>query len=867
MDHHLLPADPLDSKLKIPCIAIEYNNGPFLTYPARLGLAWPVPDNAEQMIDSDIRFHLPRMSTSEQESFFQTWFFFGLLQIFLKDSYNVEDYVSVQAEGKFITTAKLLGRMGEAWIQQVQQGSKDKTLQYMNVVKCLKLVGYLLPSTNEDFDWRIKLSIASLCELFSSMAAPAFRSQGVKPPVLALQNLGVRLFEDDRRRRMLGAGWCPYDIAVAAERFTSVQTLYFLSRMKKLDAQRDHRRCQRDMCKWNQISKDEYKTLHVEHGCQCGDISAPLAEIEKSLFKRRIPLLKLKNISGPLDQFGVEIVEHSGKERYVAISHVWAYGLGNPSANALPRCQVARLGKMLAELPSAATQLESQSPPADNPSELTTTLPLSSKSGTDPQQSELYLWIDTLCCPVMPYESKILAIKLLVQTYWDAAFVLVLDGGLVACDSTTITTHEVFARIFTSAWLQRLWTLQEGVLAQDRLWFQFRDRPLNLKGLMTMTPPIPTLVVLQAFQLDMIEQYRIMSLSFLQNQPSPADVPKYNAMGQDLTALDKALRYRSCTVASDEALCICTLLGLPAEEIVGLPAEVDARMIQPWRLIARKYGGIPQRIIFLYSPRLKVKGMKWAPETLLRENAGVHLHSSLVRAFMWGDPELGKITESSGLLVKLPGFAVRPKELNDLPVRNPWKSLPRMSEERVFFKTQDGARYWIAAEKDISNPEEEFSLHDFVDGGKCHVILDITSRRMGVLGRVVNSSDEGRVLHFQIAKHVLVCNVRGPEELLQDKAEKVAYQLRKEPLTVRLATMESEGDTTSTEYLDAIEGLKERLNEVCAEETEDVSLREAIAKISPNADPMGALRAFARQWFSNDYVGVNLSDSQQWCVD
>ncbi|MCJ1248727.1 hypothetical protein MMC30_005946 [Trapelia coarctata] len=864
MDYHLLPIDPLDSELEIPHVAVQYDGGPFLTYPAREGFAWPLSYDSEQPINASIRFHLPRMSTPDQETFFQTWLFFGLLQVFLKDSYKAKDYESEQVEGKFITTANLLGRMSEAWVKQVVQNSKDKTLQYMNVVKCLRLVGFLIQATNKDFDWRIKLSIASLCELFSSAAAPAFRSQGVEPTILAPQNLGLRLFEQDRKRRMLDAGWCPHDIAVAAERFTSVQTLYFLSRMKKLETERDHRGCLDDMCKWNQISKDEYKTLHVGQDCHCGEISIALSKLENSLMKKRLPLLKLKNVGGHLHELDMEVVEYSGKERYVAISHVWAYGLGNPSANALPRCQVARLGKLLAELPSAVTQLSSRPPPVDNPYELTTILPSSSKSSVDSEQSELYLWIDTICCPVNPPESKALAIELLVQTYRDAAFVLVLDGGLVVCDSTTITIQEAFTRIFTSAWLQRLWTLQEGVLAQDRLWFQFRDRALSLKGL--MGSPAPTLVVLLPFNRDMIEQYRIMSLSFLQGQVSRGNVPSDNRMGQDLATLDKALCYRSCTVAADEALCICTLLNLPAHEMVGLPEEVGARMAQIWRLIAGKYGGIPQRIIFLSLPRLDVEGMKWAPKTLLRESAGVLERSSLNREYMWGDHQLGTITES-GLSVKLPGFALQPKELTDLPVRNPWKSLPRIREFRVVLKTQDGARYSITTNQDISNPEAGFPLHDFVDGGKCHVISDADIYQIGLLGQVENSSYNGGVLHFKTAKNVLIVRVSESENLILDTAEKVAYQLRQEPLTIQLATMEKGGDTTSTEYLGAIKTLRERLVEVCTEETRDSSLREAIAKISPDADPTAALTTLAGEWFSNDYVGVSFGASQRWRVD
>lgn len=357
----------------------------------------------------------------------------------------------------------------------------------------------------------------------------------------------------------------------------------FLSRMKKLDPHRDHRGCQDDMCKWNQISKDEYKTLHVEQECPCDDISVVLSDLENSLLKGRLPLLKLENVGGLLDELDIQVVEYSGKEGYVAISHVWAYGLGNPLTNALPRCQLARIGNMMAEMPSTATELNSRMPPEDDPSKLTTMLPPCSKYDMESEQTELYLWIDTICCPVDPPKSKALAIELLAQTYRDATFVLVLDGGLVACDGTGISIQETLARIFTSAWLQGLWTLQEGVLAQDRLWFQFRDRALSLKALLNSRSP--NLSIKVPFNEDLVAQYRIISLSFLRDDTSRMNVPYRLGIGHDLMALDRALRYRSCTVETDEALCICTLFCLPANEMTGIAEEVNARMGQIWRLI------------------------------------------------------------------------------------------------------------------------------------------------------------------------------------------------------------------------------------------------------------------------------------------
>ena len=871
----MLPIDPLSSDLEIPFVATVYNGGPFLTYPAQKGWPWPLSYNQDGLIPHDLYLSLPSIPTSDQESFFQTWLFFGLLQAFMKDEFDANHYKESTGGRTRITTAKLFENMRRMWAKQVQQSSKDKVVQFRTVVNCLNLVAQVLRACNDDFDWRIKLSIASLCEVFSATVTLAYASLGVKEPTIHIPtHLGLHLFEQNRKERMLSAGWCSNDIEIAAERFSSVQTLYFLSRMRKLDAQRDHHGCRHDMCKWNQISKDEYQTLHLRQTCHCPDITPPVHELELCLSRHRLPLLKLKNIHGELHKVQIEVVEYSGKEKYVAISHVWAYGLGNPITNALPRCQVAHLGELIIKLDSAATNEANQNSEAKvQMSENHTQLLFGSVA-----DAEIYLWIDTLCCPVSPPESKALAMELLAYTYQQASYVLVLDGALVVCDYAEIPVYEAIARIFTLAWLQRLWTLQEGVLAQDRLWFQFKDRPVNLRALMYAR--FEHNITIQSFLVDMASQYQIMSMSFLQDEKL-RDVTSSGAnIGHDLLALDRALRHRSVTVEADEALCICTLLRLPVQDLVRLPAEVEARMSEVWRLIARKYHGLPQRILFLSFPRLQQKGFRWAPRTLLKEaHGGLFKHgTNVTRSYMWQDPNLGDITES-GLLVKWPGFKLNAKEYHDLPVRNPWGALPRLREHRILFKSEDGTRYQFGSKEHTTrdpaykHAEGAFPLHDIIQRGNCYLILADGSlfkkegftKELGILGNVIGSSTDGRILNFVIAEQVVVFNTSERECIILDTAERVAHQLRAEPLTAKLAAMDA--DTGTKEYEVVLELFKKRLDEVCAEEAKSKLLTEAFDKVYNRAITDRFLRVLVQDWFYHDIVGKSLSAEQQWCVD
>lgn len=86
-----------------------------------------------------------------------------------------------------------------------------------------------------------------------------------------------------------------------------------------------------------------------------------------------------------------------------------------------------------------------------------------------------------------------------------------------------------------------------------------------------------------------------------------------------MTNLDRALEHRSTSVAADEPLCIATLTGISVEEVLKAGYDVEVRMAKVWRLIANKYGKLPQGILSLAYSRLTVKGFQWAPRTLLRE--------------------------------------------------------------------------------------------------------------------------------------------------------------------------------------------------------------------------------------------------------
>ena len=128
---------------------------------------------------------------------------------------------------------------------------------------------------------------------------------------------------------------------------------------------------------------------------------------------------------------------------YVAISHVWADGLGNLSENAMPACQLAFLQRAVNE--ANGTQSSLVTP----------------------------FWIDTLCVPVNDDIARRVAINRMASVYHDAEAVLVVDSSLLA-QAQPRRPQETWLAIAQSIWQHRLWTYQESCLATT-LKFMFQD--------------------------------------------------------------------------------------------------------------------------------------------------------------------------------------------------------------------------------------------------------------------------------------------------------------------------------------------------------------------------------------------------------
>lgn len=497
------------------------------------------------------------------------------------------------------------------------------------------------------------------------------------------------------------------------------------------------------------------------------------------------------------------------------------------------------------------------------------------------------VWIDTLCCPVRPPKAKKLSLSKMQEVYQRATSVLVLDASLSIYDSRSMDVVEKLARIFTSGWLRRLWTLQEGALA-EHLYFQFSDCAISLDDLRQELALSANDLRRRIFLLDIMKEWGRIQRFF--------HADRISMPGPDLDLLDSSLLHRGVTDPSDEAICIATLMSLPRNSI--LFTKVEYQMKTVWKYLAQKYGGIPSQIIFLEDRRLTNPGWRWAPASLLY--AKPQLHKPITRMIRWHDTKLGKPTPR-GLQVEYPGFYIAPKMYEDNMPRQPWIGTRRPSESRIVFRDVDTGQWWQVAEKEyaykLGNRGQEdnevvildkYPLHDLVHSRGCYLITreveDNADSNPGPSeGIIVTALNDNswfayvRVLLFffffwQLPEglpvisrtHVIAAPLNTIEADLFNTVELLALQLREDPLTLKMVSIL---DSSSHEYKDLLVELEQRMKSLMATELQKNQTLNDGVKLLWGENINESLWVLIGDYFNHNFLGVKLPANYIWVVD
>lgn len=442
MECLFLPRDPTEPLPKVKLYASSqverFNGANWVYFPNEMGMA-DVPPTTEDLstVRSYIKALLCQGSTTARHTFTQAWLFFGLISEVLggneldkpdhslpkkpRDNSIVDQVYTtmtvVKDDALYVDTSRLLTYMESAYATR-SQDRVQRTKRCTQLQKCLQWSLLAFSMMDEDlFDQALRYSIGAVGEVISHATFVELQQLGL-PTSVALHWSRGYYSQYAVRNRMLRNGWCRSDISRAQDKFQCLQTWFFLSYLDRSKPHRNHDQCTEVDCAAYQIDIADYNVKHANDCIGCGSCRVDTARVTDILHGGSgFPVLEV--IADGSD-VKVTVCEHSNETPFVALSHVWADGLGNPLENCLHECQMRRIQEIIKNIERTR--------------------------GSDTS----FVWIDTLCCPVRDAQAKKLAINRIRDVYTVAEYVLVLDASLTSYASKNVDLVELMARIFNA---------------------------------------------------------------------------------------------------------------------------------------------------------------------------------------------------------------------------------------------------------------------------------------------------------------------------------------------------------------------------------------------------------------------------------
>ena len=625
MDHLPLPSDKFIGHISIPFLATDDYSSPFHDYPQRNGWNIEFRGNLNPKLSHSLTSH----ANKDLVSLMQTWLYFGLLSEFLGTPVDMEPFKQASDSGSLVMSTEVLETLVCNRTSLLLEQSKVngpalveswRDAFYGVLVIIRHHTGFFVAgAANDNRALSLTcLAISVLAEYTMSALKGLCGRLGVEIPVTQRWRISSRELPLDHglpiMKLMPGRGWCPRDVALFnGAQIDTVSTLWYLANLSPPRTSTSHSACTAENCVPLQMDKFQYRQSHISWDCSCSSVESDQSILASIIRSGKIPILVFKN-----DE--IIMTEHEPGSGFIAISHVWADGKGNPRANSLPSC-------VIRELQSLVNDLLKKDSAANVP-----------------------FWIDTLCIPRSPPELRMAALERLSEPFEEATGVLVLDSYLRSHSAAQVSPFELLARILACGWSQRLWTFQEGRLPTEpaRVWFAFKDRSVDLFEEVNVTyTHIPTLAS-HTVDLSLLfghKQTRMIRMS---------GVGLTEEFLHSVESLRDSLRTRRTSQADDEGLCIGTLLRLSRDKMRKIiHAKGDVRMARVWDEIPE----VPVGIAFSKAPcKLNVKSYRWAPRSFM---GSLHLNFR-----EWEGPNgtwSGPLTTSilpEGLAIRRPGWVL-----------------------------------------------------------------------------------------------------------------------------------------------------------------------------------------------------------------
>ena len=619
---------------------------------------------------------LDDLKIEEVDSIFQTCFFFSFLQEVIGDSFRHSDYVSEALNNKgversCVTAAKLSDKLME-WSQKIRQNPTAAKTTYSHFQDCVRMSDSTFYKLSRRVTRSILLSTTTFLETAAREIMDASHTRFVglytKPASLDSELLWMSK----------KGSWCPFEAASLWSGFISAGTLIFLLSIAKPQQHARHLDCSVRHCYLDNSDPADYIFSHTSESCDCTCWRPNINHIKEAIQRGQTPVILAKFGSdsslASLDSVGIPSTTD-----YMAVSHVWTDGLGNPHFNGVLTCQLHRLVQKIYHFACA-------------------------RSGE--HKPELCIWLDTLCVPIEPLDAKLQALSRMKHIYEEATDVLVLDSDIEAHEYTSSTALLSAMMVCSSRWTLRLWTLQEGITAKQ-LWIFFSDVAVEIEDLRIelsrQASPAPYIQKIIAVDLW-------SGLFQLRGAPHTKII---NVEPYSMFDLQHAVRRRLVSIPSDEPLCLANIMGFTVAAEEDVPGR---RMSLFWaELIQKKM--ISSCIIFAHDPGLQVKGYRWAPATLLQAKVP---EDSRVEHHFPKEIDQYAVLHPDGISVRYPGVKLK--------VRGVGKSGYRIIRESsfpgwdyMFVHDRTSKQWYFVYVSDYNN-----NLAAYLnDGPDCSVILEL----------------------------------------------------------------------------------------------------------------------------------------------
>lgn len=389
--------------------------GPFDEFPQYF-----MDDIVTPSIDSPgVGFLRPFQFEHEQMAFAQAWIYLGMLVEVLNlgrftdlgphfgRPFTFEDFI-YQENGQDYLKTNLDAEFLTNWYFQIStmqsSFSKSPELQRLHDQRFTQLRQILancymfftchmnpksfseLPNTsNEDYKM-VHSSMSVLGTFLSNWVEHLFGQRGDIHPFRWPPGLGI---QDSL------SGQCPASMFRMQSQYHSCVMQYLAELQWPVDDE-SHSGCSKHKCVAYQLDKAAYTFKKSETciGYQCGFDGPNQDSVKDILRAGKVPVIQIS--SGSSSDVKMEVFPADDRE-YVAISHVWSDGLGNPFDNTIHRCQVLEIQRLLENLPAFKINC---------------------------------VWLDTFCVPVDDESLRRKAIRMMRYTYEKARCVLVLDYTL-----------------------------------------------------------------------------------------------------------------------------------------------------------------------------------------------------------------------------------------------------------------------------------------------------------------------------------------------------------------------------------------------------------------------------------------------------